>query len=103
MRTRARIDFDIFRNIVRLQIVRESPTAGSVEALMEDGTWQTVPHGTAPSGEPGVPLPADVLPVVAEAVNAYLGNSVPSQAEVAVLREWLAKEQGRVDEKWSAS
>jgi hypothetical protein len=99
---RCRIDCDLPTDTIRLQMVRPQ-VDGRVDVLMEDGSWQRVDPGVAPVGAHGFPLPADALPALAEAVQAHLGNALPSHAEVAVLREWLAKEQARVDEKWSAS
>lgn len=95
MRIRAQFEHDIVRDITRLYVVRELPD--KAEVLMEDGTWQTVEYGVDPGSPAGFPLPAAAIFAIAEAAAKYLGNTLPSQAEVAVLREVLAKEQGRVD------
>jgi len=70
---------------------------GGTELLMEDGTWRVFAEGVAPPNTVGLPLPHEALESIFRAIAAHLGNALPSVAEVAVLREVLAKEQGRVD------
>ena len=85
--------------VLRLHVWRLGDSAHEVmsEVLIEDGTWQAVPEG-AIAQHAGLPLPAGSLVPIAEALARQLGNALPSQAEVAVLREVLAKEQARVDD-----
>lgn len=75
---------------------------GHVDCLMANGTWERVPEGAEPAGEMGVTIPAAALPQIHDAIAAHLGNSVPTKAEVSVLREWLAVERGRVDKTLGA-
>lgn len=79
---------------------------GGTELLMEDGTWSTFGEGVLPPNTVGLPMPSEALEAVYRAIAAHLGNTLPSVAEVAVLREVLAKEQARVDavlERWLPS
>ena len=80
---------------VRLYVIHDGPP-GEVEVVMSDGTWQRIPEGATLAGA-GLELEAESLPAIARALAEHLGNALPSQAEVAVLREVLAKEQQRVD------
>jgi hypothetical protein len=67
------------------------------EVLLEDGTWRRLGELEALPIGAGLPMPRDALRAIAVALADYFGNELPSQAEVAVLREVLAKEQARVD------
>ena len=87
---------DMLMRFVRLVVVKEKPDH-RYDTLLEDGSWLTVEEGTAPAGNEGIMLPPEALPEIAAAIQQHLGNSLPSQAEVSVLREMLKKEQGRVD------
>lgn len=86
---------DMLRRFFRIKVAHQVGF-GKVEYLMEDGTMKQVEEGADP-GDVGIKVHYAALPAIAEALQAHLGNALPSQAEVAVLREVLAKEQGRVD------
>lgn len=101
-RYRARIDTaDFVRDAVRIVVAERRGDAYAV--LLSDGAWETVQDGAMPAGDVGVVLPIDALEAVAEALQKHLGNVLPSQAEVAVLRQVLAKEQERVDTLFNAT
>jgi hypothetical protein len=86
---------DMLRRWFYIKVAHETGY-GKVEYLMPDGTMKEVEEGVDP-GESGIRIHYAALPAIAEALQAHLGNSLPSQAEVAVLREVLEKEQKRVD------
>lgn len=97
MSYRAHIEYDVMTDVIRLYLVRPTGDYRS-DVLMADGSWSRAEAGARPAGEVGFPLPADSLPEIAKALTEHLGNALPSQAEVSVLREWLAVEQRRVDD-----
>lgn len=95
-RIRARFENPYYDRNVRLHLYREA-APGKIEYLAEDGTWNTIDEGVVPPTSAGLPLPPEAVEAIALAAAETLGNKLPSQAEVAVLREMLTKEQGRVD------
>jgi hypothetical protein len=95
MRFRAHVQEDFQRASVRLLIVQD--VGNGVDVLMGNGSWQHHEPGVMWADDHGIELPHDALPALAEALQKHLGNALPSQAEVAVLREVLTKEQLRVD------
>ncbi len=99
MTYRAHIERAVHTDTVRLHVWRPvGGTAGIVEALLEDGSWMVVDAvATTPPTDAGISLPVDTLEAVAAALAEYLGHHLPSAGEIAVLREWLTVERGRVD------
>ncbi len=93
---RAQVHAPFGERHARLLVMSTWP--GRNEVLLEDGTWQRIDEGVQIPSNAGIPLPHDALEAIAGALADYLGNALPSQAEVAVLREVLAKEQSRVDD-----
>jgi hypothetical protein len=85
--------------VVRLEVIRRRGEV--LEVLMADGSWRQFAEGTAPPPNAGLPLPEDALAPIAEALAKYLGNALPSEAEVRILRSMLVKEQARVDQQLS--
>lgn len=81
---------------VRLLVIRER-FDNAQDVLMEDGLWQTVPAGATADGPVGVILPVESVDAVARAIESWRGASSHAATEAAVLREWLAVEQARVD------
>lgn len=96
MSFKALVQTDFMRNLVRLQVISEGPQ-GHISALLENGMWREVPPHTVLPTEAGIDLHPEALPAIAEAIAQHLGKNLPSVAEVAVLREWLALEQRRVN------
>jgi hypothetical protein len=69
--------------------------------LSPDGTWVPLTEGVS-TGKPTIALPAEAMDALIEAVDRYRGAPSHAKTEAAVLREWLAKEQSRVDEVFHA-
>lgn len=92
---RARVTHDFPQNVCRLQVACDRHDG--VELLMEKGSWMVFTDGALPTEPAGIVLPPEALEAIAEALAKHLGNALPSQAEVAVLREWLTAERSRVD------
>ena len=87
---------DLLRRFFRLQVAHTLGN-GEVEILLEDGSMLKIEEGVMPPQNAGIKFHYAALEAIAEALQAHLGNALPSQAEVAILREVLTKEQGRVD------
>lgn len=68
--------------------------------LGPDGVWREAHEGSIPQAT--VVLPAEALDALVDAVDRYRGAPSHAKTEAAVLREWLAKEQSRVDEVFRA-
>lgn len=72
-----------------------------VDVLMENGTWarRELDHDLmADDGvEPGVVLPRGALEPLLIALYQFVGESLPSQAEVLAVRESLDVERARND------
>lgn len=103
MRYRAYVERDIPRDGARLHIVQDAGP-GRVSILIEGGSaWQTLEDGQRFPDEAGIFLPHEALVPLAAALQEHLGNALPSQAEVSVLREVLKKEQERVDTLFNAT
>lgn len=97
---KARVEDELLMDRVRLMVF-DRRADGSVRVLQSDGSWRDhdeSQHAVVRewSGD-GLPIPIDALDAVAEALMKYLGNQLPSTAEVKVLREWLTSERERVD------
>lgn len=71
-----------------------------VRLLSKDGTWSDVTEGMI--AEPTLSLPAEAMDALVEAIDRFRGAPSHAKTEAAVLREWLAKEQSRVDEVFRA-
>lgn len=99
---RARFQTEWAIDKVRLLLVQDRGD-GRTDVWLGGDTWQTVEQGVMFTDEMGVLLPTEAVRAIAEAAAENLGNELPSTAEVKVLREWLAKEQARVDEKWRSA
>jgi hypothetical protein len=84
------------QNVSILVIDRDTHTM-----LSPDGTWVGVNEGVA-LDKPTLLLPAEVMEPLIDAIDAYRGAPSHAKTEAAVLREWLAKEQSRVDEVFRA-
>lgn len=98
MEYRAFVQQDWPRDRAILNLVQVN--VGSRDILLRDGaSWQNVPDNIEfpPLGETGIVLPHGSLEPIYRAIADSLGKELPSVAEVSVLREWLAAEQGRTD------
>jgi hypothetical protein len=69
--------------------------------LGPDGTWSPLSEAVA-IDRPTLALPAEAMDALIEAIDRYQGAPSHAKTEAAVLREWLAKEQSRVDEVFRA-
>lgn len=96
MTWRCQIHDDIIRNRVTI-LLAETGRPDGMRVLTEDGGDVLVPPGLDLPSNAGIDLPGECLEALAGSLMKYLGNSLPSQGEVRVLREWLSKEGDRVD------
>ena len=85
---------DFMRGTVRLRVLHNY--GGGREVLTPDGLWRRVDDGVV-SEDDGIAFRPEAIKAIAKACASFLGKQLPSEAEVAVLREWLAVEQRRVD------
>lgn len=92
---RAKVEDDFLMNGVRLQVGLRRPEG--MDIFMPDGTWISIPERQELPTH-GIVLPFNSVDAVAAAFGKYLGNALPSQAEVKVLREVLEVERDRVNE-----
>jgi hypothetical protein len=68
--------------------------------LMPDSSWTEINEGeVAPAG---LVLPAEAMDALIDAIDRYRGAPSHAKTEAAVLREWLAAEQARVDKVFEA-
>lgn len=88
---------DPFAGTVRLHLYRRPTYGGAGAYLGADGFWHEAVEG-ATSGGSGFRLPAETISAIAEAIERRAGSASHGATEAAVLREWLAVEQRRVDE-----
>lgn len=73
---------------------------GKAKVMAQDGTWSDVTEGMVAT--PTLTLPAEAMDALVEAIDRWRGAPSHAKTEAAVLREWLAKEQSRVDEVFRA-
>lgn len=92
MNVRAILRDEFHMNATRLLVAVER-IPGHTDFLMGDGSWQSVPHGTAPDIETGILLPSETIETIAQAFHPRAGHEV----EVKRLSEALTVERQRVD------
>ena len=85
---------DPLMRTVRLLLVDRSDF-GTSSVMMPDGTWRAVVEGERL--EPGLLLPVESIEAIGEGIERWQGKANHAATESAVLREWLAVEQRRVD------
>lgn len=87
---------DMLGRTIKLQVI-EQRGLSAYDCLLEDGTWAEVEEGAQTPENAGIALPTGSLEAIVRACMEHLGNSLPSVAEISVLREWLVAERERVD------
>lgn len=92
MNVRAILRDEFHMNATRLLVAVER-ISGHTDFLMGDGSWQSVPHGTAPDIGTGILFPSEAIDAIAQAFHPRAGHEV----EVKRLSEALAVERQRVD------
>lgn len=96
MEYRAHVELPIYALNPRLHVWRDRADHRR-ELLLEDGTWTVVDDAAVIPDTAGIVLPREALQAIGLAILEHLGDRIPSQAEVRVLREWLGIERHRVD------
>lgn len=81
--------------LVRLMLARR--LHDGQELLMSDGTWRFEAADELVEDGMGLLMERQAIPVLLDALRAFVGERGPSEGEVRVLREWLAHERSRVD------
>jgi hypothetical protein len=88
---------EVMQDRVRLVVMRER-TDTTADVLTPEGDWDSVDLSQARAENFGIPIPNSALEAVAEALTKHVGDAIPSQAEVKVLREFLDIESSRVND-----
>ena len=79
---------------VRIRILDEARNT----ELHRDGSWQPYEEQGLVNMDLGIVIPAGAVEALAVAIAEYQGHASHANTEAAVLREWLAVEQRRVDD-----
>jgi hypothetical protein len=68
------------------------PGGKSAQKMEEGAVWT----------DPTLSIPAEAMEALVAAIDRWQGQPSHAKTEAAVLREWLAKEQARVDKVFEA-